>query len=134
MAFVIKRTFYDYFCGQKTEYKSYDKLLEGWNNYKKEKATDFDYGDTFKNTTYYITHNYSVQTKPQRPHARSHSEWIRMKRQAEEIGSMELFYALNEVAPDITELVTTSTDNEEDIELLFSFPDIDEYNEEFPFN
>ena len=78
MTFVIKTNFYDYFGGQKVTYKSFENLLEGWNTFKKELATDFRYDDAFQETTYYVTHNYAVMNKPQRPHARSLWAWERM--------------------------------------------------------
>lgn len=78
MTFTIKTDYYNYFGGHKPEYKSFTNLLEGWAEYKRLKATDFDYDDAWKETTYFITHNYTVENKPQRPHARTKSEWEAM--------------------------------------------------------
>lgn len=89
MAFVIKTHFYGGFKASETSYKSYDNLLEGWNEYKRLRAFDFDYGDSFHSTTYFISHDYSVQLKPQRPHARSYRAWLELQEQRNKLSEFE---------------------------------------------
>lgn len=84
MELVVCVRHYDYFGGEKREMQVYENLLEGWSAYKKGISIDFDYGDAFRETSYYVKHDYSVALKPQRWHARSKYEWDRICKELEE--------------------------------------------------
>lgn len=73
--YTITCEFYDYFSGQIFERETYTSLLEAWSVYKRTKAQDFDYGDSYQHTSFSIVHDASVPLAPQRPHARSAWEW-----------------------------------------------------------
>lgn len=117
MTFTIKTNFYDYFGGQKVTYKSFENLLEGWNTFKKELATDFRYDDAFQETTYFVTHNYTVVDKPQRPHARSLYAWEKMCKERKEKEYRDAHNGFNEMEVEfLTSLfVDIPDDIEEDI-------------------
>lgn len=79
MKYVVDRDFYSYFGGaNKHEYKCFTNLMEAWNEFKKTRKNDFDYGDAYQYTTFRFYRNDSVALKPQRPHARSAEEWRRI--------------------------------------------------------
>ena len=81
MQITIDRHYYSYFGGaSKHEYKHFANLLEGWNAYKRESAKDFDYGDAWQDTTCFVTLDHTVVAKPQRPHARTKAEWLKLQR------------------------------------------------------
>lgn len=80
MKYIVDRHYYDYFGGaDKHEYKHFHNLSEAWEFYKNTRANDFDYGDAFQFTTFRAYRDDSVTLKPQRPHARSYEEWLRVK-------------------------------------------------------
>ena len=80
MQLTVDRHHYDYFGGAcKHEYKHFTNLLEGWNAYKRTQAKDYDYGDAWQHTTCFATLDHTVVAKPQRPHARTKSEWLALK-------------------------------------------------------
>lgn len=83
MELVICVRHYDYFGGDKTDHEVYTNLLEGWEELKKSRSYDFVYDNAFRATTYYVRHDYTVELKPQRWHARSKYEWDKMREELE---------------------------------------------------
>lgn len=111
---VVKRDYYNYFGGQKIEYKKYENLLEGWIAYKKEKASDFNYGDAFKNTTCFVYCDCTVRLKPQRYHARSRYAWEKMCEEKSEQDFRDSHMGFSEVEYDfLLSLTEFDASNEE---------------------
>ena len=80
MKYTIDHQFYSCFGhGVKREYKHFTNLSEAWNEYKRMRSYDFNYGDAWQFTTFRAYRDDSVVLKPQRPHARSYEEWLRVK-------------------------------------------------------
>jgi hypothetical protein len=80
MEYQVDRHHYDYFGGaSKHDCKNYNTLQEGWAAYKRERANDFTYDDAWQHTTFRVIHTDKVVLKPQRPHARTEYEWIKLK-------------------------------------------------------
>lgn len=80
MQIIIDCHHYDYFGGaSKHDYTKYENLLEGWRAYKRKASYDYDYGDSWQHTRYFVDHDYAVTPKRNRPHARSEYEWNRLK-------------------------------------------------------
>lgn len=79
MHLVIDIDFYDYFGGaNKHTYKTFDSIVEGYNEFKRVSHTDFSYADGYQHTTCHLIDSVPVVTA-QRPHARSASEWLKLK-------------------------------------------------------
>ena len=79
MRFVIDIDFYDYFGGaNKHTYKTFDSIIEGYNEFKRVSNTDFSYADGYQHTTCRLIDSVPVVTA-QRPHARSAYEWLKFK-------------------------------------------------------
>ena len=79
MRLVIDIDFYDYFGGaNKHTYKTFDSIVEGYKEFKRVSSTDFIYDDGYQNTTCRLIDSVPVVTA-QRPHARSASEWLKLK-------------------------------------------------------
>lgn len=79
MRLVIDIDFYDYFGGaNKHTYKTFDSIIEGYNEFKRVSNTDFSYADGYQHTTCRLIDSVPVVTA-QRPHARSAYEWLKLK-------------------------------------------------------
>ena len=77
MRLVIDIDFYDYFGGaNKHTYKTFDSIVEGYNEFKRVSHTDFSYADGYQHTTCRLIDSVPVVTA-QRPHARSAYEWLK---------------------------------------------------------
>lgn len=119
MTFVTKEKFYSYFAKKEiTTTTSYENLLEGWNAYKKGKETDFDYGDAWQETTYYIIHDYAVENKPQRPHARSLREWERVCEKRREQEYKDAHCGLSEIEVEFLTSLFADISNTDDEEVI----------------
>jgi hypothetical protein len=79
MKYTVEHHYYSYFGGAKHEYKHFNNLPEAWEFYKNTRANDFDYGDALQFTRFRAYRDDSVVIKPQRPHARSYEEWLKVK-------------------------------------------------------
>lgn len=81
MNIVIQIECYDYFGGHKFEHIQVEGALAGWSKYKELAQKDFSYEDAWRFTEIlYTTTPCAVDTKPQRPHARSYYEWCALEK------------------------------------------------------
>ena len=87
MNIVIQIEHYDYFSGHKFEHIQVEGALAGWNKYKELAQKDFSYEDAWRFTEIlYTTTPCTVETKPQRLHARSYYAWCALEK-AKAIGT-----------------------------------------------
>lgn len=81
MNIVIQIEHYDYFGGHKFERIQCEGALAGWNKYKELAQKDFSYEDAWRFTkVLYTTTPCAVETKLQRPHARSYYAWCALEK------------------------------------------------------
>ena len=120
MEIIIDCIFYSYFGGMsKHKRKTYRNLLEGWNIYKRTQANDFEYEDAWQRTTFRVVREDRERRKPQRPHARTKQEWVKLQAfmEAYACTGMRAAYVEQNMEEIVTEYDLTHFPFDEDIPL-----------------
>lgn len=98
MTFYIREDYYGGFKASETRYIKFNNLMEGWAEYKRLKSKQFYYDDAYYSVSCFVVHNYTVELKPQRYHAREKWQWEKMQETQHRHQQTELFFNDKELA------------------------------------